>query len=80
MLAMPSGSPSLLLQEKTLADADGFVRVEKGVNIAPFERSENSDDASRYVAYLMFNRLCSLDLRCNLYSKPRSVLGCCSIS
>lgn len=67
VLSTRSKNLSPLLQRSTVVDLGGPLNFEEDMDAAPFGRSANTGDALPYVTYLMFDRLSSLILKCDLY-------------
>lgn len=76
---MASESPSLLSPQKMPVHVVIRPKGEKGVDTAAFDHSANTDDALYYMTYLIFDRLHSPVLNCDLYwkGKERYVLLQC---
>lgn len=56
-----------LSYHKALVDVGGRLKRDEGVDNAVFDRLRNTDDAPRYVTYLMFDSLHLFILNCSLY-------------
>lgn len=67
MLASRSERMSLVELKRRVVDVRGPLNDEDGMDTAAYDRSTTTADELHQVTYLMFERLRSLVLNCNVY-------------